>query len=65
MKTATLIAIISMALQTLASLIYVLQTLNVIEYSRSLGEIMPPLYFISNVGLLVFFIQLFQKQSKN
>lgn len=65
MKTATLIAIISMAFQTLGSLIYLLQSFRVIEYSMRINEIMQPLYFLSNVGLLVFFIQLFVKQSKN
>jgi hypothetical protein len=65
MKTATLIAIISMAIQTIASLFYLFQSFRVIEYSRSLNEILQPLYFLSNVGLLFFFIQLFQKQTKN
>jgi hypothetical protein len=65
MKTATLIAIISMAVQTLASLIFLLQSFRVIEYNRSLSEIIQPLYFLSNAGLLFFFIQLYLKQSKN
>ena len=65
MKTATLIALVSMAIQTLASTYFLLLSFRVIDYSRSLNEIMQPLYFLSNVGLLIFFIQLYQKQTKN
>ena len=64
MKTATLIAIISMALQTIGSIYYLLISLRVIEYNTSVNEIMQPIYLLSNAGLLVFFIILYQKQSK-
>ena len=64
MKTATLIAIISMALQTIGSIYYLLISLRVVEYSTSVNEIMQPFYLLSNAGLLVFFIILYQKQSK-
>jgi hypothetical protein len=65
MKTATIIAIISMAIQVLASLFYLLQSFRVIEFSLTVNEIMQLLFFLSNIGLLVFFIILYQKQSKN
>ena len=64
MRTVTLIAIISMAIQTLAGLYYLLEAYRVIDYNRSVNEIMQPLYFLSNVGLMLFFIQLYNKQSK-
>ena len=65
MKTATIIAIVSMAIQTLASLYFLLLSLRVMDYDRSMNEIMQPFFFLSNVGLLIFFILLYQKQSKN
>lgn len=65
MKTATLIAIIAVAIDALASLYYLLQFYRVIEYSSGISEVIQPLFFLSNVGLLVFFILLYQKQSKN
>ncbi|MGQ0739589.1 MAG: hypothetical protein ACT4OJ_11050 [Bacteroidota bacterium] len=65
MRTATLIAIISMAFQTFGSIYYLLTSLHVITYSQTVNEIMQPLYLLSNAGLLVFFIILYQKQTKN
>ncbi len=65
MRTVTLIAVIAMAIQIVASFYYLLLDFKVIEYSQPVGKIMQPLFFLSNVGLLIFFIQLYQKQSKN
>lgn len=65
MKSVTLIAIIAMALDTLASLYWQLVDLRALEYNESLARFIRPLYLLSNIGLLVFFIYLYQKQSKN
>ncbi|HMU46979.1 MAG TPA: hypothetical protein PKC72_11455 [Chitinophagaceae bacterium] len=65
MKTATLIAIIAVSAQVFASLIYLLQSTRIMEYNRTVVEIIQPLYFLSNIGLLFFFIQLYQRQTKN
>ena len=64
MRNATLIAIIAVAIDTIASLYYLLQSYRVFEYNETISKIMQPLFLLSNVGLLVFFILLYQKQSK-
>jgi hypothetical protein len=65
MKTVTLVAIIAMALDTVASLYWQLVDFRALEYNELLARLIRPLYLLSNIGLLVFFIYLYQKQSKN
>lgn len=65
MKTATLIAIIAMAIQVLAGLVYLLQAFELIKPSLSTYQMIQPLYVLSDIGVLIFFIYLYQKQSKN
>ena len=65
MKTATLIAIIAMVIQALASLYYLLVTFEVLHFDSSMQKVINSLYFLSNIGLMIFFIQLYQKQPKN
>lgn len=65
MKTATLLAVIAMVIQTLASLYYLLLNYEVFNFDSSLNKIIEPLFFLSSVGLLVFFISLYQRQPKN
>lgn len=64
MRNATLIALIAAAIDTLASLYYLLIDLRVLEYDDEFSQFIRPLFFLSSVGLLVFFAILFQKQSK-
>jgi hypothetical protein len=65
MKTATLIAIIAMGLNIAAALYFLLLNNRVIEYNPSLNSIVQTFFLLSDIGLLIFFIILYQKQSKN
>ena len=65
MRTVTLIAIVAMALEILASLYWQLIDLHAFNYNEKVAMFIRPVYLLSNIGLLIFFIQLYQKQSKN
>lgn len=65
MKTATLLAVIAIIIQTLASFYYLLINFEILHYDISMQKITQPFFFLSNIGLLVFFISLYQKQPKN
>ncbi len=65
MRTATLIAIIALSLEILASLYWLLIDFKVVDYSETITRIIRPVYLLSNAGLLAFFIMLYQKQTKN
>jgi len=67
MKTPVLIAIIATALQVVASFYYLLINFNVIEYGRNskeISDLMQVFFSLSGVGLLIFFIMLYDKESK-
>ena len=63
MKAITLVAVIGICLQVLASIYYQLINHNIIEPDRTLTDIVGPFFLIGNIALLIFFIRLYQKQS--
>lgn len=65
LKQATLIAVIALGIQTLLGFYYLLVSFDAIDFDRTVQKIAQPLMFLSSVGLLVFFIQLYQKQPDN
>lgn len=65
MKSVTLIAVIATVIQTIASFYYLLINFEVLHYDSDIQKVMQPLFFLSSVGLMVFFIQLYNKQPKN
>jgi len=65
MRTATLIVIIALGFEILASLYWLLIDYRVVDFNETITKIIRPVYLLSNVALLVFFITLYQKQTKN
>lgn len=65
MRTPTLIVIIALGLEILASLYWLLIDFRVVDFNETITRIIRPVYLLTNVALLVFFIMLFQKQTKN
>ena len=65
MRTATLIVIIALGFEILASLYWLLIDFKVVDYNETITRIIRPVYLLCNVALLVFFIMLYQKQTKN
>jgi len=64
MKAVTLIAIIAISLQVLGSLYFALLTYDIMEPNETIIQIVRPLTLLAELALLVFFIRLFQKQTK-
>lgn len=64
MKAVTLIAIIAISLQVLGSLYFALLTYDIMEPNETIIQIVRPLSLLAELALLVFFIRLFQKQTK-
>ena len=63
MKAVTLIAVIALILEIIASLYFKLTRFKVFEYNETIGDIMNSMYTLGTIGLLIFFIRLYQKQS--
>lgn len=64
MKAVTLIAIIAISLQVLGSLYFALLTYDIMEPNETIIQIVRPLSLLAELALLIFFIRLFQKQTK-
>jgi hypothetical protein len=66
MKTVTLLAIIGTSLFALISLVFALQNLGILPHIaiERFYKITPVLECLGNIGLLAFFVQLYQKQIK-
>lgn len=64
MKAVTLIAIIAISLQVLGSLYFALLTYDIMEPNDTIVQIVRPLSLLAELALLIFFIRLFQKQTK-
>lgn len=65
MKEVTLVAIIAIILDTLASLYFSLQRFEVFRFNETIiSDIFSTFFLLSNIGLLIFFIRLYQKQLK-
>jgi hypothetical protein len=65
MKSVTLIAIIATILQAIASLYYMLASYEVIRHSNDVSKIMNVLLLLSSIGFIIFFINLYTRQSKS
>jgi succinate dehydrogenase/fumarate reductase cytochrome b subunit len=65
LKQATLIAVIAVGIQTLLGFYYLLIGFGALDYDSTMQKISQTLIFLSGVGLLVFFITLYQKQPDN
>lgn len=66
MKTPIIIAIIASALQLIASFYYLLINFKILKYSEAsngINDIMQVFFFLSGVGLLIFFITFYEKES--
>jgi hypothetical protein len=67
MKTPITIAIVASALQLIASFYYLLLNLKILKYSeasKGINDIMQVFFFLSGVGLLIFFIMFYDKESR-
>lgn len=64
MKAVTLIAMIGIILEVLAGVYFSLGRLQILEFDRTLSDIMSSMYLLGSIALLVFFIRLYQKQSE-
>jgi ABC-type nickel/cobalt efflux system permease component RcnA len=64
MKSAILIALIAAILQVFASLYYLLVQFEVLKYNNKTSQLLQPLFFLSSVGLLIYFIQLYDYESR-
>ena len=65
MKTATLFVVIALVIQTIANVYFVLLNFKVMEYDGTIQKFLQPIFLLISIALLVFFIQLYQKQAKN
>jgi hypothetical protein len=67
MKLITLIAVIATVIGTIVSFYNMLIDFNIldIEYDTDINKLISLLVVLSRVGLMVFFIQLYNKQPKN
>lgn len=67
MKLITLIAVIATVIGTIVSFYNMLIDFNIldIEYDTDINKLLSLLVVLSRVGLMVFFIQLYNKQPKN
>jgi hypothetical protein len=64
MKTAIFIALVAAIMQVFGSLYYLLMNFDIIKYNATANKIVQPIFFLSNIGLLIFFIQLYDKESR-
>lgn len=65
MKDAILIALIACILQVFGSFYYMLTTFEVVKFNAEVHKIMQPIFFLSSLGLLIYFFQLYNKESGN
>lgn len=65
MKLITLIAVIAMVIQTIVSFYILLIDFDILGYDTDINKLFSLLNVLSKVGLMVFFIQLYNKQPKN
>lgn len=63
MKEVTLVALIGITLELFAGIYFSLIRLEVFKYDRTIGDVMSFMYVLGNIGLFIFFIRLYQKQS--
>ena len=62
MKSATLLAIIAIVVQLIASSYYLLLMYDLVPHTMLIQRAIQPLFLLSGIGLLIFFIQFYQKQ---
>jgi hypothetical protein len=65
MKSITLIAALSFLLMIILSLYYVLINFRIIHSDYESNKYLQVLYLLTNIGPFLFFIKLYQNQSKN
>jgi hypothetical protein len=64
MKNVLLIAIIGVALESVSSLYWLLVDVRLFTFEETFSKVFRPVYFLSDLALITFFVYLFKKQPK-
>ncbi len=62
MKAVTLVAVIAIILDIISGIYFALVRLDIFSYGETVGDIMASMSTLGSIGLLIFFIRLYQKQ---
>lgn len=65
MKSITLLVIVFLAIQVCVGIYYTLANFELIHFNYQYNKFIQPLYLLTDIILMIFFISLYQRQPKN